>query len=261
MSAGTSTERAGRGAWRRPSTPVVCRHPRARHEHGTYLCYQLDGCGCEECTRAARRQAKAYRMGIDLDPRRWLSARDLAELIAGLRASGYSYRDLSRLTGMGVSAIRRYAYRRQGRVLRSAVGPLLRVRPAGPVPDGASTGYVDATGPRRRLQALAAVGWPLRVQAERTGLTASALSRIRGGRVLVVRAATAELVRRAYQSMSRRPPVESQYPGASQVRAEARRRGWVPALCWEDEEARDDPAAVPDRAAARRLPRRTRRTA
>ena len=77
----------------------------------------------------------------------------------------------------------------------------------------------------------------------------------------MVRAATAELVRRAYQSMSRRPPVESQYPGSSQVRAEARRRGWVPALCWEDEEAMDDPAAVPDRAAARRLPRRTRRTA
>ena len=50
------------------------------------------------------------------------------------------------------------------------------------------------------------------------------------------------------RSMSRRPPVESQYPGASQVRAEARRRGWVPALCWEDEAVCDSCWSLEDAA-------------
>ena len=104
---------------------------------------------------------------------------------------------------------------------------------------------VDATGTRRRLQALAATGWPVGRVAARLGWSRSKAGLVmRRDRVTV---ATALEVRAVYEQVAYRPcPAVSAYERAAISRsvAHARRMGWAPPAAWDDEEI-DDPAARP----------------
>jgi len=95
---------------------------------------------------------------------------------------------------------------------------------------------VDATGSRRRIQALAAIGWSLGEQSRRLGLNASMAHKI------TIRSwvwpQTADKIRALYDELS-------MVPGPSQrARNDAKRRGWLPPLAFDDDTI-DDPAARP----------------
>jgi hypothetical protein len=92
---------------------------------------------------------------------------------------------------------------------------------------------VDATGTRRRLQALAAIGWPPRALAERLGIQPDNILRRHR-----VRVGTARLVAAVYDQLSMTPGPDTRSAAA------ARRRGWAPPLAWDDDSI-DDPAARP----------------
>jgi hypothetical protein len=92
---------------------------------------------------------------------------------------------------------------------------------------------VDATGTRRRLQALIAIGWPRRALAERLGTRPANILRQRR-----VRAGTARRVARVYDQLSMTPGPDPRCAEA------ARRRGWAPPLAWDDDQI-DDPRAQP----------------
>ena len=109
---------------------------------------------------------------------------------------------------------------------------------------------IGATGTRRRLQALVALGWCRSEIARRSGLSQNTIGRamVRDGCAL----ATARAVHRVYEEMwDQRPPVETgeQRCSASHARREAARKGWAPPMLWDDETI-DDPAASPAPAAA-----------
>ena len=99
---------------------------------------------------------------------------------------------------------------------------------------------VDATGTRRRVQALVRIGWSLKELADRLG------TRFQNVHDLTVRAkvrrATAAKVAALYDELS-------MIPGPSvKSKQYAIRRGWPPPLSWDDDPGPggiDDPAARP----------------
>lgn len=95
---------------------------------------------------------------------------------------------------------------------------------------------VDATGTRRRLQALARIGWSWGLIGGELGVTGSAVSA--WTREPKVHRATADRVARIYDELS-------MVPGRSvKTAGRARAKDWPPPLGWDDDEI-DDPAARP----------------
>lgn len=108
---------------------------------------------------------------------------------------------------------------------------------------------IDATGTRRRLQALAWGGWSLTHLSARLGWTRD-LARQVTCRARVTRA-TAEKVRVLYDELCLLPPPEETHGdriSAAKARRHARSRGWAPVGAWDDDPGPhciDDPVARP----------------
>jgi hypothetical protein len=99
---------------------------------------------------------------------------------------------------------------------------------------------VDATGSRRRIQALAALGWPYRRIAEVGGFESAQVYTLT--RATVVHKDTAAKVAAVYDRLSMQVPRPSS--STTRARKAAARKGWLPPLAWDDETI-DDPAAEP----------------
>lgn len=112
-------------------------------------------------------------------------------------------------------------------------------RPSGP---RSKLPRVDATGTRRRLQALAAVGHGNPHIARRIGdiVHSSYLSAIRSGRVPTTRVDVVEAVAAVYPQMATESPVVKSHG----VAATAIERGWAPPGGWEGVDI-DDPNTRP----------------
>jgi hypothetical protein len=104
---------------------------------------------------------------------------------------------------------------------------------------------VDATGTRRRLQALVAAGWPQARLAERLGMQPGNFSGTIKRPQVIVR--TVRLVNALYDELWRTDPrahgVDNQ--AYSRARNHAAANGWAPVGAWDDDTI-DDPAAFPD---------------
>jgi transcriptional regulator with XRE-family HTH domain len=101
---------------------------------------------------------------------------------------------------------------------------------------------VDGCGVRRRLNALAAIGWSRHALAAELGCDRSNVQKV----VRSKRSApeTVAAVRELYDRLSMTPG-----PHAA-ARATAIRRGWAPPLAWDDHDI-DDPTAQPSRTGGR----------
>jgi hypothetical protein len=99
---------------------------------------------------------------------------------------------------------------------------------------------VDATGTRRRLQALATAGWSAQVIADLLGVGPKThICRIRAGARARVLRSTAQRVQALYDELWDRPG-PSLY-----ARNYAAKRAWALPLAWDDDTI-DDPAAAPN---------------
>lgn len=99
---------------------------------------------------------------------------------------------------------------------------------------------IDATGTRRRMQALAFMGWPTTVLCDLLGTTQAQTHKLlRNERVSIP---TAERVRAVYDQVWNVEP-----PGGARVYTmnRARSLGWVGPLAWDDDTI-DDPDAIPE---------------
>lgn len=129
------------------------------------------------------------------------------------------------------------------RFRRPVAERILAVRYEEPEPRTCTT-ITDATGTRRRLQALIAWGWPQSQLASRLGVFASQIHKwMRRPRVSV---ASADRVSALYDELWDRDPVADGVPRASVLRARrfAARNGWPPPMAWDDDTI-DDPDAGP----------------
>jgi transcriptional regulator with XRE-family HTH domain len=104
-----------------------------------------------------------------------------------------------------------------------------------------TSAWADATGTRRRLQALSAAGWSANQLGELLGVTRSAIAQLRSTDQPRVLQSTAATVTALYDAHWWRTPP----PGRYQTRCEryAEQRGWVAPWRWDGLDI-DDPAAT-----------------
>ncbi|MTE20241.1 hypothetical protein F0L17_14210 [Streptomyces sp. TRM43335] len=202
--------------------------------HGTRPCY-LAGCRCPECSEANYR----YMARLNLDHARGHKRRVPADTcrshIRALLDAGWLQSQISAAAGVDHTQISHITTGEQPTVARTTEQRILAV-PPGPPPRGRD---VDATGTRRRIQALVAIGHPMAHIAREVGVGVDAIGRIARGAKTAVRATTADTVAVVYRRMSRRP-------GASKrARTIAARHGWHSPLAW-DAATIDDPTATPE---------------
>ncbi len=228
---------------------------RMRRVHGELNTYVNGRCRCPLCSAASaeyartRTRLRAYgRIKELVDPEvvqghlRWLSG------------NGIGADRAAELAGISRSTTRRILC--PGAVSRGVTPrvahALLAVVPT--LDNACDNARVDATGTRRRLQALAFAGWSMKSIQDELGI-------VRLDRVLrhdTVTARVARLVRTFYDTRGAYcPPTNSS--GAHytvRTRVQARLAGYLPALAWDDETI-DDPTATPCDASLRHEKPRT----
>jgi hypothetical protein len=112
-------------------------------------------------------------------------------------------------------------------------------------------GYADASGTRRRIQALMRCGWPLAKLEARLGVSREIEEVVRPGGRVVVRPFTARAVAALYDELWDQPPPRAgRYDRAGSTRARNRAvaGGWPPPLGWDETPGPhciDDPDATP----------------
>ncbi|MGY5127354.1 hypothetical protein [Streptomyces nigrescens] len=131
-------------------------------------------------------------------------------------------------------------------VYRETASAILAIPVPGPGYARRFDGVIDATGARRRLRALSALGYTLPVLAEQTGLTTETIGSIRQGRRGQLRMSANQEITAAYDRLWKVDPlsVGVSAAGAAKARTHATKSGWPSPLAWDDEVI-DDPEAVP----------------
>jgi hypothetical protein len=204
--------------------------------------YTIHGCRCATCTSAhtdyqnRRTRLIAYGQWQPL-----VDAQPVREHLERLSTAGIGSRQVSILTGVGITTIR--SLRGSGTAnARRSIRPetadaILAVRATPETLAGGS--IVDPTGTCRRIQALVAIGWSISAQARRLRCDAKNYHSILTKPSIT--AATARQVADLYEQMSGTPAPDGL--SRKQAIAHARRRGYLPPLAWGDDI--DNPAAVP----------------
>lgn len=110
--------------------------------------------------------------------------------------------------------------------------------------------HAPSIGVRRRLQALAAIGWSANDLAPLLGMSADYVAKIRADeRHALIRRCTFDAVARVYDQLWDRPRTDSD---GHRTSTQARGLGYVIPLAWDDDEL-DDPDARPHTPADGRL--------
>ncbi len=240
----TARRRAQRAA-DGPKRP--CRHHGNPHRHGTRTAYVNDRCRCVECTAANTAASSAAARERTFG--RWnpfVDATPVRQHIHTLRREGIGIQQLAKLTGLSARHLRDLAEdSHPDRPVIQKVRPetaehIMAVEPTDA--NRAPGTQVDATGTRRRLHALVAVGWSQsRLAAElRRGVTN--LNRSMTGESVTLR--TAQRVSDLYDRLWDQAPPQAtaaQRNAVQAARSHARQRNWPPPLAWDDIDTDTDP--------------------
>lgn len=204
-------------------------------KHGTTTAYLQHGCRCEACKAHQSRHQKRYRLDRARGVQRLVDAQPLRDHVDALTAAGMSQWDITIAAGWKSRNALADAYRRS----RVTPATLARVLGVTSPPVTRCNGYVDATGSRRRLQALAVMGYSTRRIAEMLGnLDPQTYQYIQSGRTRTIRRRTAESITELYNR------VWDQRGPSKRTSGLALRKGWAPPLAWDDEDI-DNPQARP----------------
>ena len=215
--------------------------------HGTLSRYVQGKCRCQSCRGVAARYNKRLRAARYQGRQRLVDAEPIRAHVAQLQAQGMSFRAITQAAGWAsrnalVTALSR------SRVRPDTADRILAVQLSS---DTRPTRYTDATGARRRLQALACIGWPSRALADALGQKDHSLVlRIQSGKATSIRQGTAHAVEDLYNSLW------NQEGPSPRTRSAAQARGWLPPLAWDDDDL-DNPNASPDTGAVRTTKRTT----
>lgn len=181
----------------------------------------------------------------------WANAAPVREHLRVLRAGGASYQTIARAAGVSPMTVHRLL----GTGPPGNKAAAERVRAATAKRMLAVTSLTvahvaprrDATGTRRRLRALIAIGHPAASLARRVGLSPLAVSGIVRGHTATVTPATYAAVCSLYRQLWDQPPAENtpaQRQAAKVARRRAERHRWPPPMGLDDNRI-DDPAYRP----------------
>lgn len=221
-------------------------HREAPHHRSLY-CVKQFGCQRPECRKRANDYTRNRYRQVGYGTWQGLvDAAPVREHIADLRNAGASIPAIAKAAQVSTATLARILYGTLGqrpnpRMRPDSAKAILAVRAEEcPIPDGA---LVDATGTRRRLQALVAMGWSFTALGPQVGIHQRPLGDL--ARAERITAGSARKVKAAYKRLILITPEQGGVH--SQARALARRvaarEGWVMPGAWDDI---DDPACTPD---------------
>jgi predicted transcriptional regulator len=228
-----------------------CQHRGRPHLHGTRTAYVKDQCRCAECRAANSTASKTAHRERVLG--RWAPFVDAAPVrahIETLREAGIGVDQIALLAGISSSHVRELVpHARTGR------RPIQRVRPetaqrllaiAVTSVNRASRSHVDATGTRRRLQALVAIGWAQQALAAELGRSTTSLARTMTSEAVTARTArqVGDLYERLWDQQPQ-PHTEEELAASNAARALAESCGWPPPMAWDDIDTEPNPYANP----------------
>lgn len=179
----------------------------------------------------------------------YVSAEPARRHVRLLASHGVGWKRAANLAGVSTGAMSQLMYGGPGdrppsrRIRPETAAAILAVRPS--LAALGSGSAVDATGTRRRLQALVAIGWSQQRLAGHLRMLPSNFGDLLNREKVTT--STARAAAALYDELWDKPPRETGHRekiSASRSRNYARARGWVRPLGWNDEEI-DDPEAGP----------------
>ena len=213
-------------------------------DHGTYA--RANGCpgyrppcNCDTCVPVRRRIRKLSNVNRQLGRPGIVDAAPARQHLARLRAD-MSMNAIAKAVGCNRDTLTEIDNGTKKRINRSTHNKIMALR-IGSQPTAAL--LIDATGTRRRLQALQTQGRSFDAIAESAATTRVRLEVIAKGQQPTVTRAIAERVAGAYESLLRTPLPES--AGATRIRRKAEALRWREPLFWEDYGGIDDPEFDP----------------
>lgn len=198
---------------------------------------EISSCKAPGCTAAAHTRGfceSDYRRKIRMGIYGWVDPAEARAHVAKLRDLGWTWEQIAAAAGLSTYVPHRLGTGATTRLRTESAAALLAV----PLTPASSHRGIDSTGTRRRVQALAWMGWPKSEVARRAGTTASTLQTL----ILPTRRISVALARRVaavYDELCLTP-------GPSKISAgKARGLGFVSPMAWDDDTI-DDPTSRPD---------------
>lgn len=200
----------------------------------------------EAAARQARRRRRLQAYG------QWQPFTDAAPVrrhVQAIRATGMSLAGIVRHTGVNIGTLDHLLYGKTpyppaAKIRTENAEALLAYWPT--LDDYDDGAVIDATGTRRRVQALAAAGWPSNALHQHVShITHKAVERLRTSERVTAR--TARAVRAFYrQAAGQTPEAHGVTPWiAARTRTYAVKNGYADAMAWDDDTI-DDPNAQPE---------------
>lgn len=213
--------------------------------------YVVEKCRCDVC----RADSTAYEnnRARQLAYGRWqpyVDAEPVRAHVRQLQAGGLGSKHLAVVSGVPHGAISKLIYGDYGgsppskRIRAATAAKLLAVTAT--LDNLGATVKVDATGTRRRLQALVAIGWSQSKLAARLGMQPGNFGKTLKSEK--VNAATARAVRDLYDELWQTLPPREEHRDKiafNRARNHAKRHGWAPPLAWDDDTI-DNPSSQPE---------------
>jgi plasmid maintenance system antidote protein VapI len=199
-------------------------------------CY-LRGCRQAGCIEASTRYTKRLRLEHQRGQYRMTDAAQTRHHIERLMAANWTQRQIAQASGVEAASIHQLYVGAQQKTATWRAAAILAIEIT---PPPADPHHVDATGTRRRLQALRVIGHRRYDLAAALGITADRVKHITNGNTRRVTTAEATAIARLYRNLSA-------VPGPSKQTASiARNKGWHSPLAWDDI---DNPNCQPEQAA------------
>lgn len=217
--------------------------------------YIFEKCRCDICRDAVRTYERNRHRQRGYGRTAYVDAEPARQHVRRLGEFGIGQKRVSELAGVPYSTMWKLIYGDRARF----AGPSKRIRPEterkilsveATLDNVADGSLVDATGTRRRLQALVAIGWSQSKLGSRLGVDPTNMSAMI--RVQRIHPARARAVRALYDELWQTLPPRSGHRDKiayNRSRRFAAKHGWAPPLAWDDDEIDDptaQPAGVPD---------------
>lgn len=219
------------------------------HKHGANAtCWgnAAHKCRCDECREAQRIRMLRRRKNIAYGRHQGvLPATTVRDHVNELRAAGWRAWQIGEASGVSEHMVFRVSVHEDARLKAGNAERLLAVRVDDERPAERASARQCSIGTRRRLQALAVIGYSFADVARHVDMEPRYMGRIMTAGF--VYETTRAKVSRAYDDLWDKPRVgrdASERYLIRRTKARAVAHGWVPPLAWDDDTI-DDPAAVP----------------
>lgn len=215
----------------------------ADHNHGTVNCYNSHKCGCDNCV-----EGNTYRVGQRRKLRAYGRAKDYrvdkapaTERVKALRGLGWTVQGIADRAGVPRSVVDSLLSDRYKRTTRVTSEAVLAVRIQ--FPPIMKWKRVPTTGTQRRLEALAYMGWSIRLIERLGGFGDGFLSDVMRNADLI-HEGTAQRISALYDDLWNKPPptgTSFERGVYTRTRIYARDQGWLGPLSWDDIDADVEP--------------------